>query len=210
MISQVCLAALSVFIFSALTSAFSLRPYRTLLCRQMQVLSRSSSAFKNTVPLSGIKPSISVFALKTPGLSPSLSRWAFPMSVYTASVGLTICARRLISPKSEMPISITAASCSGSMRNIVSGTPSSLLKFLSVLSTLNRCDKTDEIISFAVVFPTEPVIPTTGMPSVFLYPSASRAMAFAVLSTTIRQPCASGISRSTMQHAAPSSNAFAT
>ena len=68
----------------------------------------------------------------------------------------------------------------------------------------------DEIISFAVVFPTEPVIPTTGMPSVFLYPSASRAMAFAVLSTTIRQPCASGISRSTMQHAAPSSNAFAT
>ena len=68
----------------------------------------------------------------------------------------------------------------------------------------------DEIISFAVVFPTEPVIPMTGIQSVFLYPSASRAMAFAVLSTTIRQPCASGISRSTMQHAAPSSNALPT
>lgn len=44
---------------------------------------------------------------------------------------------------------------------IVSGSPISLLKFPSVLSTLYRCSKTEAIISLVLVFPTLPVIPTT-------------------------------------------------
>ena len=51
---------------------------------------------------------ISVFAFSTPSLSPRFSRWQVPILVITQVFGLAIFARRVISPKSLIPISRTA------------------------------------------------------------------------------------------------------
>ena len=61
-----------------------------------------------------------------------------------------------------MPVSITAASCSGMSRSSVSGAPMSLLRFPSVRSVSYFCVSTAAIISLVVVLPTEPVTCTTG------------------------------------------------
>ena len=70
---------------------------------------------------------------------------------------------REISPKSDMPISSTAASVSSSMRNTVSGMPISLFRLPCVYIVRNFAFSTAAVISLVVVLPTEPVMPTTGM-----------------------------------------------
>ena len=84
----------------------------------------------------------------------------------TATVGRAIRASAAISPKPEMPISTTAASCSGSMRETVIGTPIWLFRFPSVFRIVYRLARTPAIISLAEVLPTLPVMPTTGSESV--------------------------------------------
>ena len=124
-------------IFSALSSQFFPRPQRTSCCLHLRLDSQGSSPFTITIPSSGINFSISVFALNTPSRSWRNSKWAWPITVKTAIVGLAIPASSLISPKPEIPISTTAAWCSGSMRDRVIGTPIWLLRFPSVLSTFS-------------------------------------------------------------------------
>ena len=131
------------------------------------------------------------------------------MIVKSIAVGCTIAASGAISPKCDTPISTTAASCSGSTRNSVSGTPSWLLKFFSVFSTFQRCDSTDATISFAVVLPTLPVTPSTGMEKRARYAAASVSSAAAVSGTTMTGRVSPAGTRMARQQAAPASNALA-
>ena len=62
-----------------------------------------------------------------------------------------------------MPVSITAASCSGARPSSVSGVPISLLKFPGVFRTQYFASSTAAIISLVVVLPTLPVIWITGI-----------------------------------------------
>ena len=90
------------------------------------------------------------------------------MDVKTQMSGLTMSASLLISPKSDMPISMTAASCSSLSDRTVRGTPSSLLRFAGVFSVRNLRDSTLAVSSLAVVLPTLPTMPTTGILKSFL------------------------------------------
>ena len=62
-----------------------------------------------------------------------------------------------------MPVSITAAWCSGSRPSRVRGVPMSLLKFSGVFSTRSFAPSTAASISLVVVFPTLPVTWMKGM-----------------------------------------------
>ena len=77
--------------------------------------------------------------------------------------GRTMAPRYSISPKWFMPVSITAASCSGARPSSVRGVPMSLLKFSGVLRTFSLAPSTAAIISLVVVLPTLPVICTKGI-----------------------------------------------
>ena len=112
--------------------------------------------------------------------------WEIPILVITAQLGAAISARRLISPKSLIPISTTATSCSGSRRNIVSGNPTWLLWFPSVRITFFSAERASAIISFVVVFPTLPVTPTTGIENRWRYAVAISCNAERVLGTRIQ------------------------
>ena len=90
-----------------------------------------------------------------------------------------------MSPKWLTPISSTAASSSGVSRNTVIGRPSSLLKFPSVFRVRSFTERTDAIISFVDVFPTDPVMPTTGVFKTFRYSAAILPSASTVFPTRI-------------------------
>ena len=144
------------------------------------VESLSSSPFNIICPSGRKKSKISVLAFNTPSRSPRNSRWHGPIFVMTHVSGFAIFASRCISPKSLIPISRTAISSSSRSRNTVSGRPSSLLKFPAVFKTRYFCASTAAIISFVLVLPTLPVIPTTGMPSCSRYSSATAFSASSV------------------------------
>ena len=127
------------------------------------VTNLSSSPFKITCPVGFRKSKISVFAFKIPSLDFKNSKWHRPILVITQVSGFAIFAKRCISPKSLIPISSTAISCSCLSLKTVRGSPSSLLKFPWVFKVLYFRERTAAIISFVLVFPTLPVIPTTGM-----------------------------------------------
>ena len=125
------------------------------------VTSLSSSPFKITVPSGFIDLNISVFAFSMPSLVLRFSRWHHPIFVITHTSGHAIAVSLVISPKSLIPISSTAISSLSSSVKTVSGRPISLLKLPCVFFTLYFCARTDAIVSFVLVFPTLPVIPTT-------------------------------------------------
>ena len=160
-----------------------------------------------TSPFSGMCSSSSVLARRTPRRSPSASRCERPMSVYTAMSGLAIAPSLCISPKLLMPSSTTAASVSGPMRKSVSGTPSSLLKFFSVLSVRNFRPRTRAIISLAVVLPELPVTPTTGTFTAPRQAEASSAIAFATSGTVMTGPATPSGTLCARQQGAPASSA---
>ena len=91
--------------------------------------------------------------------------WAMPMLVITAMVGRATWAILVSSPGSLIPSSITAISSSGAIWDMVMGTPTWLLLLPGVLYTRSPAPRAAAIISLVVVFPTLPVIPTTGMES---------------------------------------------
>ena len=82
------------------------------------------------------------------------------MLVMTPMDGSAVRERRLISPKWDMPISMTAAVCCSSSCISVFGSPISLFRLPCVFSVQNWDSSTQAIISFVVVFPTLPVTPT--------------------------------------------------
>ena len=85
--------------------------------------------------------------------------WQKPMFVITAAFGCAAFDSALISPRSLIPISMTAASKLLFKPKSVRGRPISLLKLPSVFSVLNRAESTAKIISLVDVLPTEPVTP---------------------------------------------------
>ena len=127
------------------------------------VISLSSFPFNIICPSGRKKSKISVLARRIPSLSFRNSRWHWPILVMTQVSGRAIFASRCISPKSLIPISRTAISSSSLRRNTVRGSPSSLLKFPSVFKVRYFWESTAAIISFVLVFPTLPVMPTTGI-----------------------------------------------
>ena len=149
---------------------------------------RTSSPFTTTSASLSISSSSSVLALSTPSRSCRAFRWERPMRVYTAMSGRAILPRRVISPKSLMPSSTTAAWVPASRRKRVSGTPSSLFKLPSVRRVLNSSARTQAHISLVVVFPELPTMPTTGPEKRSRHSRASSAMARATSGTTITPP----------------------
>src|SRR2546430_6672604 len=71
---------------------------------------------------------------------------------------------RGISPGTLAPASITSASASTGAARIVSGTPTRLFRLPPVACTRYVVASTARIISFVLVFPLDPVTPTTGLP----------------------------------------------
>lgn len=108
------------------------------------------------------------------------------MFVITAMFGRTMRESRVISPKSLMPISNTAACASSGVSSIISGRLTSLLKFMRFLWVRRRRLSTAQIISLAVVLPTLPVMPTTGISKSPRYHAASRATPLKVESTAMQ------------------------
>lgn len=66
-------------------------------------------AVKDDLSIRFQETKISDFAFRMPSLDFRFSRWQRPIFVITQMSGLAIFARRCISPKSEIPISTTAA-----------------------------------------------------------------------------------------------------
>ncbi len=69
-----------------------------------------------------------------------------------------------MSPGALAPISSTATSCSSVSASRLSGRPTWLFRLPVFFSTLYFVPSTAAVISFVVLFPFEPVMPTTGMP----------------------------------------------
>ena len=111
--------------------------------------------------------------------------WEMPIFVITAYCGATMSASLAISPNWLMPISTTAASTVSSSWNIVSGTPIWLFWLPCVFMTRLPAERARATISFVVVFPTLPVMPTIGIENRARYALASACSAFSVSSTAI-------------------------
>ena len=141
---------------------------------------------------------ISDLARRIPGRSPSASRCASPMFVNTAISGCTIFVRRVISPKRETPISITATSYSPCRPMSETGMPICPFMLPGVLNTSYFPESAAASISFAVVLPTLPVTPINGMFQRFRLAAAICCMAASVSGTTMRgSPAAPRSSHST-------------
>ena len=84
-----------------------------------------------------------------------------------------------------MPISSTATWVSSGMARMAMGIPMSLLWFTGVLAVRKVLSSTAATISFVVLFPTEPVMPTTFIGSLCRSPAAIFPRAIRVSSTRI-------------------------
>jgi len=84
--------------------------------------------------------------------------------VISASSGPAISANRAISPGALVAISRTQTSASAGARRIVSGSPIRLFQLPGVLWTAGSPPSAEASISFTVVFPELPVMPTTRAP----------------------------------------------
>ena len=90
------------------------------------------------MPSGGSASSSSPLAASIASSEPIRARWTGWTAVTTPIRGWAIRARSAISPPTYMPISRTAASCSGPSRRTVSGRPTSLFWLPSLRSVRNR------------------------------------------------------------------------
>jgi hypothetical protein len=91
------------------------------------------------------------------------ARCAGPTLTISAQSGSAMAESRASSPSWFMPISTTALRCSEVSRSSVSGTPTSLFRFPSVLREAPPAARMAPIISLVVVLPFEPVTAPTGI-----------------------------------------------
>ena len=104
------------------------------------------------------------------------------------------------------PASITSASASSGAARIVSGTPTRLFRLPPVACTRYVVASTARIISLVLVFPLDPVTPTTGLPggSRRRRARASNPRATSVSGTSKNgSPCTGGVPCRTTAAAAP-------
>ena len=135
--------------------------------RSEQIAWAASTSSTGSSPTTQRPPSVmlrnrSSFSSNTPSKEPSLSRWLSPTVVTTAISGRAIAESVEISPGSFEPISTTITSTSVGIESSVSGTPMRLLRLSGVACTARVIPSAARVRSFVVVFPTDPVIATTG------------------------------------------------
>ena len=122
----------------------------------------ASSALRIAVPPAGSASTSSALASSIASREPARSRWTGATAVTTpdrrpAEGGQ----RRRSRPPTYIPISRTAARCSGPRRRSVSGSPISLFWLPSLLSVGIAAARTAAVASLVDVLATLPVMPTT-------------------------------------------------
>ena len=100
------------------------------------------------MPFAGSASTSSPLARSTASIVPMRERWTGWTAVTTPMDGRPIAARSAISPPTYMPISRTAAACSGPRRRTVSGRPISLFWLPSLLRVRNAVaeDRGDRLL----------------------------------------------------------------
>ena len=146
------------------------------------------------MPSGGNASTSSPLARSTAASVPIRDRWTAWTAVTTPIAGFAIAARSAISPPTYMPISSTAASCSGPNRRTVSGSPISLFWLPSLLSVRRAVPRTAAIASLVDVLAMLPVTPTTTGSKRRRQPAATapRAAAPSGTRTTVTSPSESG------------------
>ena len=142
------------------------------------------------MPPGGSASSSSPFARSIARREPIRDRCTAWTAVTTPIEGRPIRARSAISPPTYMPISRTAASCSGPSFNTVSGSPTSLFWLPSFLSVRKRVPRTVAIASLADVLAMLPVTPTTSGSKRVRQPAATAwsAASASATRTTVTSP----------------------
>src|SRR5215210_5945855 len=198
---------------SARTSASSAKPYVTDRARVLAPIrrTRSSSALRTAVPSSGSASTSSPFACSIASSVPIRDRWTACTAVTTPISGRAIAARSRISPPTYIPISRTAARCSGPSRSTVSGSPISLFRLPSLRSVVRRCPRTPATASFVEVLAMLPLTATTSGSNrarhvVASAWSAARASVTRTIDTSPSAATSFG-GRVTRRHAAPAAAA---
>jgi hypothetical protein len=167
---------------------------------------RGSSQLRMAVPPGGRLSTSSPLAAATPSRSPNISVWAAATDVTTPIVGRATRHSRAMCPGPLAPISNTTASASPGALARVSGKPNSLLNDRGLATVRRPADNAAAAMSLVDVFPTEPVMPATGIGSRRRASLPSRRRATAVSSTTTSgRPRCTG--RSTRRAAAPAASA---
>ena len=166
-----------------------------------------SSALRMAVPSDGSASSSSPLAASIAASDPMRDRWTAWTAVTIPMDGRAMRARSAISPPTYMPISRTAASCSGPRSSTVSGRPTSLLRLPSVRSVVNRRATTAATASLVEVLAMLPVIPITMGSNRRRQPAATAPRAARASGTrmivTSASASGSGIGRVTRTAAAP-------
>ena len=142
---------------------------------------------------------------------PIRDRWTGWTAVTTPMDGRAMAARSAISPPMYIPISRTAASCSGPSSRSVRGRPISLFWFPALRSVRKRRPRTAATASFVEVLAMLPVIPTTSGSNRRRQPAATapRAAIPSATRMTVTSPSAAGSAggRVTRSAAAPAATA---
>ena len=166
------------------------------------------------MPSRGSASRSSPLAASIASMDPIRDRWTGWTAVTTPILGRAIRASSAISPPTYMPISRTAASCSGRSRRTVSGRPISLFWLPSLRRVRKRRARTAAIASLVDVLAMLPVTPTTRGSNCCRQPAATPPSAArpSATRTTVTSPSAtgSGTGRVTMTPAAPRATASAT
>ena len=175
---------------------------------------RGSSAFSTARPSRGSAAGSSALALAMRSMLPARSRCVGCTASTTPTSGRAISASRAISPTVYMLISRTAAWWAGSSRRRVIGRPVSEFRLPSLRSVVSVRERTSAVISFAIVLPVEPVMPTTRAGCRDRHHAARSWSARSASATTTcgasRTSSGSSTGRSTMAAAAPARSASAT
>ena len=166
------------------------------------------------MPSGGSASSSSPLAASIASSEPIRARWTGWTAVTTPIRGWAIRARSAISPPTYMPISRTAASCSGPSRRTVSGRPTSLFWLPSLRSVRKRLARTAAMASLVEVLAMLPVTPTTSGLNRRRQPAATApsAATASATRTTVTSPrvVGSATGRVTMTAVAPRAIASAT
>ncbi len=125
------------------------------------------------MPSGGSASSSSPLAASIASSDPIRDRWTGWTAVTTPIRGRAIRASSAISPPTYIPISRTAASCSGPSRRSVSGRPTSLFWLPSLRSVRKRPARTAAMASLVEVLAMLPVTPTTSGSNRRRQPAAS-------------------------------------
>ncbi len=124
-----------------------------------------SSALATRVPSARTPSNRAPFSRATSSMVPPTPRvWARPTLTTTPTSGDAIDARAAISPRRLIPISSTAYLCAGSSWSTTAGKPMRLFKLPAVAWHAATEPRSAAQISFVVVLPALPVMPTTRLP----------------------------------------------